>query len=205
MRTRLLTLAALLLAAAPIATGAQARYEADFPLVRAKVERGEVREAAYTLMLAAAHVRSEVGRCKDGAVGDKLLAAESRLDGLVATLRTGQAAPLPRLDAAFAAADGVLAEHHVSLAAWASANLRASSVSEVGRDLERAGFHFGRGVRSQGRTLDEAEQRAVADASRLASQLDGAQTLPRETAAVIAALGRVIAPPQAIAEHARPR
>lgn len=205
MRTRVLTLAALLLAAAPITTGAQARYEADFPVVRERVARGEVREAAYTLMLASAHLREEVGRCRDGTVGEKLLAAESRLDGLVATLRTGQAAPLATLDATFATADRVLAEHHVVLAAWESANLRASSVADVAHDLDRAVLHFGRGVRWQGRTMDDMEQRAVADAKRLASQLDGARSLPGETNAVIAALSRVIVPPQAIAERARPR
>ncbi len=204
MRTRVLTLAALLLAA-PLAAGAQARYQADFPVVRERVARGEVREAAYTLMLASAHVREEVGRCKDGALAEKLLATESRLDGFVATMRTGQATPLQTLDATFAAADRVLAEHHVALAAWESANLRVSSVAEVGRDLERASFHFGRGVRSLGRALDDAERRAVADADRLAGELAGAHALPREAADVIAALGRVITPPQAIAAHASPR
>jgi hypothetical protein len=203
MRTRVLTLAALLLAA-PIATSAQSRYEADFPVVRERVARGEMRQAGYTLMLASAHLREEVGRCRDGAVGERLLAAESRLDGLVATLRTGQAAPLASLDASFAAADRVLAEHHVVLAAWETANLRTSSVADVAHDLDRAVLHFGRGVRWQGRPLDAGEQRAMEDAKRLASQLDGARTLPGETGAVIAALNRVIVPPQAVATQRAP-
>lgn len=205
MRYRLLTLAAVVLAASPLSTGAQSQYQADFPAVRDRVERGQVREAAYTLMLASAHLREEVGRCKDGGIGERLLATESRLDGLVAQLRTGRAASVSTLDSAFASADRVLAEHHVRLAAWGTANLRATSVGEIGHDLGRATFHYGRAVSTEGRALDGMERRALDDAKRLAGELAGAPRLPEGTAAVIAALSRVIVPPQAIAEQTRPR
>jgi hypothetical protein len=206
MRNRLLTLAAALLsAAAPAAARAQANYQADFPAVRHQFLRGEVRQAAYTLMLASAHVRQEVGRCKDGGVGDRLLAAEARLDRLVTQLRAGQVTSVSTLDATFAAADLLLAEHHVRLAVWGWENQRASSPAEIGHGLDRATFHYVRGVQAEGRTLDASTRRVVDDAQRLARQIADTERLPKETGAAIAALSRVIVPPQVVAEQSPPR
>jgi hypothetical protein len=201
MRNRLLTLAvALLSSAAPAVTPGQTQYRADFPAARHQFLRGEVRQAAYTVMLASAHVREEVGRCKDGGMGDRLLAAEGRLDRLVAQLRAGEVTSVSTLDATFAAADLVLAEHHVRLAAWGWANQRVSSPAEIGHGLDRAAFHYVRGMQEEGRTLDAPTQYVVDDAQRVARQIADAERLPAETGAVIAALSRVITPAQ-IAER----
>lgn len=205
MRTRLLTLAAVLLAAIPGAARAQTaptQYRADFPEARARVERGQVREAAYTLMLASAHVREEFGRCRDGSVGERLLAAESQLDGLVAQLRTGSAAPMPKLEAAFAATDRVLAEHHVRLAEWEWANPKVSATVVVGHDLDRAAFHHARGVEESGGTLDPAAQRALYDARQAASRLATGERAAAAGPAIVA-LRQVIAP-ALVAAHTVP-
>jgi len=196
MRHRLLALAVALLGVAQATARAQSQYQADFPVVRHQFVRGEARQAAYTLMLAAAHVRQEVGRCKDAGMGDRLLGAEARLDRLVAQLRAGEVTSVSTLDAAFAATDLVLAEHHVRLAAWGWANRRASSPAEIGHGLDRAAFHYVRGVQEEGRTLDAPTQQVVDDAQRLARQLADAERPPGETGAVIDALSRVIAPQQ---------
>ena len=203
MRVRkLMLVAALAVMAAPMGIGAQGQYQADFPVVRHQFLRNDVRQAAYTLMLAAAHVREEVGRTRDGDVGNRLLAAESRLDRLVAQMRTGGGVNVATLDDAFSATDRLLAEHHVRLATWAWTNLRASSVSQVGHDLERATFHYTRSARWESRTLDASTQQVLSDAERVAGQLKGqAADPPKETGTVIAALSRVIIPPQVVAER----
>ena len=206
MRIRMLTLVAALVAAAvPAGAGAQfGQYHADFPKVREQVLRKEARQAAYTLMIAAAHVREEVGRAREGEVGERLLAAESRLDQLVARLRGGDAPPLDALDAAFAATDRLLAEHHVRLASWGWSTVRATSGHQIGHDLGRAAFHFTRAVRYEDRTLDAATQQVVAEAERVAGLISSAAgELPKETGTAIAALQRVIVPPQVIAQQAR--
>ena len=205
MWTRLVSFAAALLTIGSPATTAraQAQYQADFPAARLQFLRGEPREAAYTVMLASAHLREELGRCKDGAIVDRMIAAEARLDGLVARLRAGEVSSVTTLDAAFVASDRLLAEHHVRLAGWAWANQRVNPRADIGSDLDRAAFHFVRGVRAEGRALDASAQQAVDAAQRLARQLGGAERPPSETGAVIAALARVITPPMVATERAR--
>ena len=206
MRNRLLTLlAALAVTSAPIGAQ-QPQYSADFPAVREAFQRGDVKRAAYTLQLASAHVREEVGRCRDGEVGTRLLAAESRLDALAAALKGGSVSSVETLDAAFVATDRMLAEHHVRLATWGWSNLRQSSGWQVGYDLGAAAKHHVRGTRASGRALDDAARQTVADAERLANAIAlSPDALPKETGAVIAALGRVILPPQVVAERNVPR
>src|SRR5689334_5315691 len=113
MRNRLLVLVAVTAAAAlPASTRAQLpQYQADFPAAREAFQRSDLKRTAYYLQMASVHVREEVGRCKDGDVGNRLMAAESRLDALAAAVRAG-GATVATLDAAFAGTDHVLAEHH---------------------------------------------------------------------------------------------
>jgi hypothetical protein len=200
MRDRLLMLvAALAVAAAPGETRAQSQYEANFPVVRHQFLRKDVRQAAYTLMLASAAVRQEVGRCRDEGMGTRLLAMESRLDQLTRQLRADDVSSVATLDDAFAAADRLLAEHHVRLAGWSWATPRAATRTELGRDLGAAAFHFRRALRWEGGTLDETATRAVEDAERLSARLADGASPPKETGAVIDALSRVIVPAQVIA------
>jgi hypothetical protein len=98
--------------------------------------------------------------------------------------------------------DRLLAEHHVRLATWGWSNQRQSSGWQIGYDLGAAAKHHVRGVRESGRALDDAAKLVVADAERVASRIALApDALPKETGAVIAALGRIILPPQLVAER----
>ena len=198
MRIRVLTLVATLLAAAaPAGTGApQSRYEADFPVVRAAFLRNDVRQATQTLLMAAAHLREEVGRAKDGDVGNRLLAAESKLEALAQQVRAGSVSGVATLDAAFAAADRLLAEHHARLAVWGVGNLRQVTAAQLGHDVEAATAHHARATREAGRTLDAPSQQVIADAQRLAGQLTSMTDPPsRELIEpASAALGRLIVP-----------
>jgi hypothetical protein len=208
MRNRVFTLAAALLAAAaPLGTRAQeSRYEADFPTIRAQFVRNDVRQAAYTLLVAAAHLREEVGRVKDGEVGNRLLTAESKLEALATQIRAGAVSSVGTLDAAFAAADQLLAEHHVRLALWEAANLRQSTASQIGHDVAAAAAYHARAAREAGRTLDPAAQQVVADAQRLAGQLAAMSEPPSRDliSPALSALGRLIAPSLAAGQEAKP-
>jgi hypothetical protein len=199
MRIRVLTLVATLLAtAAPLGSRAQqGRYEADFPVVRAAYLRNDVRQAAQTLLMAAAHLREEVGRVKEADIGNRLLAAESRLEALAQQVRAGGVSGVAALDAAFAAADRLLAEHHARLAVWSVANLRQVTAPQLGHDIEAAAAHHVRAAHEAGRALDAPAQQLLADAQRLAGQL-ATRTEPPTKELVeptIVALGRLLVPP----------
>lgn len=197
MRTPLRSLVvALLVGAAPALLGAQdGRSPADFPEARREFLAGDVRQAAHTLLLASAHLRQELGRCRDELLFDRMRAGEARLDALAARLRAGQGASVAALDAAAVATDRLLAEHHVLAAAWGVENPRHTTVATVGRDVERATFHWTRAERLDGRTPDAAAQRALDDARGLAGRLATAERIPADAGRVVAALRTVIVPP----------
>lgn len=203
MRNRLLTLVAVV-GATTVPAGARAQqpqYHADFPAAREAFQRNDLRRASYTLQVASAHVREEVGRCKDGDVGNRLMAAESRLDALAGQVRAGSVSSIGALDAVFAPTDRLLAEHHIRLATWGWSNQRQTANWAIGYDLGAAAKHHVRAVREEGRTLDDAAKQAVADAERLSNQIAlSPDALPKETGTAIAALSKVILPAQVVAQ-----
>lgn len=207
---RLVSLAALaaaaLLAALPGSLGAQpttSDYGADFPTVRAQFLDRETRQAAFTLSEASGFVRQQVGRAFDADCGMRLMGAEERLDRLVARLRTGAVGSVATLDSAFASTDRLLAEHHWRLAARAWAVPRLSTPRVLGAELDATAFTYARALGWEGRTPDGEAAAVLADARRVAATLAAATTTdlraaaPRETGAVIDALGRLVAPPPA--------
>jgi hypothetical protein len=198
MRIPVFTLVAVLAAAAaPLGSEAQqSRYEADFPIVRAAFLRNDARQATQTLLMAAAHLREEVGRVKDADLGNRLLEAESKLEALAGQIRAGSVSAVTTLDAAFVSADRLLAEHHARLAVWEAANLRLATAAQIGYDVGAAATHHARAVREAGRTLDPAAQQAIADAQRLSGQLAAMSEPPtRELIEpTITALSRLITP-----------
>lgn len=188
---------AILATAAPVA--AQSSYQADFPTARRQFVESQSMRAAYTLSIASAYVRQEIGRCKDADVGTRLMSAEDRMDRLVARLRGNAVASVVTLDSAFAQTDRLLAEHHWRLASWELANLRSASRASVGQDLGAAASHFARSFRFANQEPDAAAAQAIADARRIADQIASTDAVPKETASVLDALGRQIVPPAVVA------
>jgi hypothetical protein len=146
-------------------------------------------------------VRQELGRCRDAGVGERLMEAEGRLDGLVARLRARGVASVATLDSAFAQTDRLLAEHHWRLATWGLANPRATSRAQVGADVGAAATHFARGEQVGGRELDPEAARVVADARQLADVLASTAPIPSNASVVLDALGRRIVVPAVVAHR----
>lgn len=191
--------AALLATVVPAASPAQTQYQADFPTARRQFVESQSTRAAYTLSIASAHVRQEIGRCRDADVGTRLMGAEDRIDRLAARLRGNAIESVVTLDSAFAQTDRLLAEHHWRLATWELANQRSATRASVGTDLDAAASHFARSFRFTNQQPSPAAAQAIADARRIAEQIAASDALPKETAQVADALGRQIAPPAVIA------
>ena len=76
MRTRALmtaATAALLGAIVPVPSLAQLDYSADFVTARRHYVEGQPMKAAYTLGIASGYVRQQLGRARDGTVGERLI------------------------------------------------------------------------------------------------------------------------------------
>lgn len=204
MRTRALVAAAaaaLLGAVAPVASQGQDRYSADFPGARRLFVEGQAQKAAYTLGVASAYVRQELGRCRDATVGERLMEAEGRIDRLVARLRVNGVGSVVTLDSAFAQTDRLLAEHYWRLAAWELANPKLVARAIVGQDIGAAASHFARSFRFSGQEMAPAAAGAVAEARRIADVIASTDAIPKEASQVLDALGRHIAPPAVIANR----
>ena len=202
MRTRrlasvALSCVALLAAAAP--TRAQPTYSADFPAVRRLFVDHEAGRAAYTLSLASAYVRQEMGRSRDENVGLRLMDAESRLDQLVARLRAKADVALPTLDSAFAQTDRLLAEHHWRQASWGLKVPKDIARRTVGEDIGAAAKFLTQSFRFTGREPDAGTTLAIDEARRVAEAILSTDVLPKDTREVVEALGKKIVPPTVMA------
>jgi hypothetical protein len=131
------------------------------------------------------------------------MTAEERLDRLVARLRAGAVGSVATLDNAFAVTDRLLAEHHWRLAARAWAIPRLSTPRALADELSASALTFARALHWEGRTPDGEVATGLADARRVAAALAAAPgtelraAAPKESGAVLDALGRLVAPPPA--------
>ena len=190
-----------IVAAALAATSltAQTTYTADFPAVRRLFLDQQQPRAAYTLSVASAYVRQELGRSRDETVGARLVGAEDRLDELVARLRASGVGSVTTLDSAFTQTDMLLAEHHWRLAAWELANPRSASRQMVGEDLGHAATFFAQSFTFAGREPAPAAAAAIAEAKRVSGVIATTDAIPKETAQVLDALGKLIVPVATVA------
>lgn len=190
VRSVFLALAALAVAT-PAALRAQ-ENEADFVRARQQLVAGQSRAAGQTLLFASAHVRQQVGRCRDADVGSRLMEAESQLDKLAASLRAGTVTSVKSLEKSLTQIDLLLAQHHLLLAMANMERPRPNDVPVVAQDIDRGTFHYERSVTLSGGKLTTEQVAAVTDARALVKEIEDTSAIPKRAAVVVAALERLV-------------
>ncbi len=189
VRSLMMALGAILVAA-PVVRAQEP--DADFALARKQFLAGQARQAANTLLASSAHVRQEIGRCRDEEVGSRLIEGEAQLDKLAASLRAGSIGNVKVLEQALIKIDRALALNHVKLAIAGLVRPRADDIPVIGRDIEHAAFHFERSVTLDGHTLAEAQVAAVDGARKLAKEIDDSKVIPPSAKLVLSTLEQQI-------------
>ena len=192
VRTMLLALGAIVMAV-PAGLRAQ-ETDADFVLARKQFVAGQARQAANTLLASSAHVRQEIGRCRDEEVGTRLIEGEAMLDKLASQLRAGSVSSVKVLDEALVKIDQALFQNHLKLAQTGIVRPRPDDIPVLTRDIEHAAYHFERSITLTGGTLTEAQVKAVESIRKLAKEIDDTKAVPKEAKAILAAYDAVVNP-----------
>ncbi|MHB1311179.1 MAG: hypothetical protein ACYC3L_04100 [Gemmatimonadaceae bacterium] len=192
VRTMLLALGAIVMAV-PAGLGAQ-ETDADFVLARKQFVAGQARQAANTLLASSAHVRQEIGRCRDEEVGTRLIEGEAMLDKLASQLRAGTVSSVKVLDEALVKIDRALYQNHLKLAQTGIVRPRPDDIPVLTRDIEHAAYHFERSITLTGGSLTEEQVKAVESLRKLAKEIDDTKAVPKEAKAILAAYDAVVNP-----------
>lgn len=191
MRTGTITLALC-----GVMFGASAVRAQDLPVDFAKARQAFVekqyRASAHELRMASSAFRSEIGKCKSAAVGEKMLEGEGQIDRLAADVAAGKFESLRAFDAKLTEFDLLLAKNHQQLAID-ELNKRGRSLYSVGSDLGLAAGFYKRAMQWRRETLTPEQQKVVDDAMRVSQALfENADKEPAGAGSVIEALGRAI-------------
>jgi hypothetical protein len=186
----LLALGAIMVAV-PAGLRAQ-ETDADFVLARKQFVAGQTRQAANTLLASSAHVRQEIGRCRDEEVGTRLIEGEAQLDKLAGQLRAGSVSSVKVLDEALVRIDRALAQNHLLLAQAGIVRPRPDDIPVVSRDIEHAAYHFERSITLTGGTLTDEQAKAVESIRKLAKEIDDTKAIPKEAKLTLAAYDAVV-------------
>ena len=192
VRTMLLALGAIVMAV-PAGLRAQ-ETDADFVLARKQFVAGQTRQAANTLLASSAHVRQEIGRCRDQEVGTRLIEGEAQLDKLAGQLRAGSVSSVKVLDEALVKIDRALFQNHLMLAQAGIVRPRPDDIPVVTRDIEHAAHHFERSITLTGGTLTDEQVKAVESIRKLAEEIDDTKAIPKEAKTILAAYDAVVNP-----------
>ena len=190
VRTMLLALGAIVIAA-PHGLRAQ-ETDADFVLARKQFVSGQARQAANTLLASSAHVRQEIGRCRDEEVGTRLIEGEAQLDKLATQLRAGSITSVKVLDQSLVKIDVALSLNHLKLAQTGIVRPRADDIPVLSRDIEHAAYHFERSITLDGGTLSPAQVKALESMRKLAKEIDDTKAAPKEAKDILAAFEAVV-------------
>ncbi len=154
---------------------------------------GQARAAARQLATVSAEFRGEIGRCRDQAIGAKLMELEPRIDALLARINAGTLTSAADLAPDFLAIDRLLAANHHQLAAQGWSVRRFGRVEVVAKDLALAARYAERAGRWSTDPMPAASRAVIADALAMAARLaaDPANP-PAEAGPVIEALGRLV-------------
>jgi len=192
VRTIVLALGAIVMAM-PAGLRAQ-ETDADFVLARKQFVAGQTRQAANTLLASSAHVRQEIGRCRDEEVGTRLIEGEAQLDKLAGQLRAGSISSVKVLDEALVKIDRALFQNHLMLAQSGIVRPRPDDIPVVTRDIEHAAYHFERSVTLTGGTLTDEQVKAVESMRKLGKEIDDTKAIPKEAKTTLAAFDAVVNP-----------
>lgn len=190
IRSVFLALAALVLAT-PASLRSQ-EEDIDFAKARREFVAGQPRAAANSLLMASLGVRQQVGRCRDEAVGTELLGAESSLEKLASALRAGTIKDVKALDAEFTRIDRFLAHHHLLLVKEVLKRPRADNIPTAARDLDRLAYHFERSFTLSGKKPNEEQAAAIAEAQKLAKEIETSNAMPGTASAAIAVIEKLV-------------
>jgi hypothetical protein len=165
----------------------------DFGKARQLFIEKQHRASAHELAMASSAFRGEIGKCKDVAVGEKMLAGEAQMDKFAKDVAAGKIESLKAFDAQLAEFDLLLAKNHQQLAIDAWNKSRGRSLYTVGGDLSLAAGFFKRAMQWRHGTLTPEMQKLVDDAVRVSQAMfDNAEKEPPGAGSVIEALGRAI-------------
>lgn len=185
----------LAFAALVVATPATLRSQdedIDFAKARREFVAGQPRAAANSLLMASLGVRQQVGRCRDEVIGTELLAAESNLEKLANALRAGTVKDVKTLDAELTKIDRFLAHHHLLLVKEVSKRPRADNIPTAARDLDRLAYHFERSFTLSGKKPNEEQAAAIADAQKLAKEIETTNAFPGTASATLALIEKQV-------------
>lgn len=190
IRSVFLALAALVVATPATLRGQE--EDIDFAKARREFVAGQPRAAANSLLMASLGVRQQVGRCRDDVVGAELLAAESSLEKLATDLRAGTVKDVKTLDAALKKIDLNLAHHHLLLVKDVIKRPRADNIPTAARDLDRLAYHFERSFTLSGKKPNEEQAAAIADAQKLAKEIETSNAMPGTASATLASIEKQV-------------
>jgi hypothetical protein len=150
------------------------------------------RLAARELGVVSADFRTEIGRCRDGEIGARLMELEPKIDALATRINSGALTSAAALAKEFVAIDHALAESHHQLAAQGWMIRRVARVDAVAHDLVLAARYYERSMKWSGPIAPE-QQALVDDALAMAQRLEAnPANPPAEAGAVIEALGKAL-------------
>lgn len=190
IRSVFLALAALVVAAPAMLRGQE--EDIDFAKARREFVAGQPRAAANSLLMASLGVRQQVGRCRDEVVGTELLNAESNLEKLANALRAGTVKDVKTLDAELSRIDLFLAHHHLLLVKEVIKRPRADNIPTAARDLDRLAYHFERSFTLGGRKPNEEQAAAIAEALKLAKEIETSNAIPGTANASLALIEKQV-------------
>lgn len=185
---------ATLLVVAPATLRAQQEEDIDFVKARKEFLAGQPRVAANTILMSSLGVRQQVGRCRDETVGSELLEAESNLEKLATSLRSGEVKSVKTLDEQMTKIDRALAHHHLLLVKSVIQRPRTDNIPTAARDLDKLAFHFERSITLTGGKLTTDQAAAVANAQQLAKDIEASNAIPGTAGATVALIEKVVAP-----------
>lgn len=154
------------------------------------------RLAARELGIVSADFRTEIGRCRDEAIGARLMELEPKIDALAARVNAGTLTSPSALAQEFVAIDQALAQSHHQLAAQGWTIRRVVRVDGVANDLTLAARYYERSLKWSGAPLAPEARQLVDDALAMAKRLEAnPANPPAEAGAVIDALGKALKGP----------
>jgi hypothetical protein len=184
---------ALALCGVMLAASAAAAQElpVDFTKARQLFVDKQYRASARELSMASSAFRGEIGKCKDVAVGEKMLAGEGQIDKLAKDVADGKIESVKVLDGKLTEFDLLLAKNHQQLAFDQLRKSHNRSLADVGNDLGLAAGFFKRAMQWKHESFTPEMQKAYDDAMRVSQALnDNPEKEPSGASAVIEALGK---------------
>lgn len=187
-------IALVLLSLAATAGTASAQVELiGFERVHQLFSAKDTRAAARELRQVSVEFRNEIGRCRDEALGARLMELEPKFDLLAGRITAGTLTTASTLEEEFAVIDRLLALNHQQLAATAWTFRRFGRIEGVGADLAVSARYVVRAARWAHQPLDDPMQKLVNEALAIAERIKADPTNPpAETGAVIEALGKAL-------------